>query len=79
MAAWCRFEGMDIPLLETRRLWLRPPQLADFEPLCELMADEEVTRFIGGVQSPALVWRSLCGIVGHWQLRGYGLFSVMEK
>lgn len=66
-------------VLETDRLILRQPDLSDFEPLCELMADEETTRFIGGVQEPALVWRSLCGIVGHWALRGYGFFSVVEK
>ncbi|MHA6288038.1 GNAT family N-acetyltransferase [Maricaulis sp. CAU 1757] len=66
-------------VLETERLILRPPSLDDFEPLCALMADEETTRFIGGQQEPALVWRSLCGIVGHWALRGYGFFSVFEK
>lgn len=65
--------------LETDRLILRQPELSDFEPLCALMADETVTRFIGGVQEPALVWRNLCGIVGHWALRGYGFFSVIEK
>jgi RimJ/RimL family protein N-acetyltransferase len=66
-------------VLETDRLILRQPDLADFEPLCALMGDETVTRFIGGVQEPAVVWRSLCGIVGHWALRGYGFFSVIEK
>lgn len=65
--------------LETDRLILRQPDLSDFEPLCALMGDAETTRFIGGVQEPALVWRSLCGIVGHWQLRGYGFLSVIEK
>ena len=70
---------MTQPVLETDRLILRQPDLSDFEPLCELMGDEETTRFIGGVQEPALVWRGLCGIVGHWALRGYGFFSVIEK
>jgi len=66
-------------VLETERLILRQPDLSDFEPLCELMADETVTRFIGGVQAPPVVWRTLCGIVGHWALRDYGFFSVIEK
>lgn len=70
---------MTTPVLETERLRLRPPQISDFEPLCELMADPVVTRFIGGAQTPPLAWRSLCGIAGHWQLRGYGFFSVIEK
>ncbi|MAK65352.1 MAG: GNAT family N-acetyltransferase [Maricaulis sp.] len=70
---------MQTVTLETERLILRQPDLSDFEPLCDMMADEETTRFIGGVQTPPLVWRSLCGIVGHWELRGYGFFSVIEK
>ncbi len=70
---------MDTPVLETDRLLLRVPTEEDLEPLCDLLADEETTRFIGGVQSPPLVWRTLCGILGHWQLRGYGFFSVIEK
>ena len=65
--------------LETDRLILRQPGLEDFEPLAAMMADAETTRFIGGQQEPAIVWRSLCGIVGHWSLRGYGFFSVWEK
>ena len=68
--AKCASTGaMTQPVLETDRLILRQPDLSDFEPLCELMGDEETTRFIGGVQEPALVWRGLCGIVGHWALR----------
>ena len=70
---------MKTPVLETPRLTLRAPDMSDFEPMCALMADEVTTRFIGGVQSPALAWRGLCGIAGHWQLRGYGFFSVIER
>ena len=70
---------MSEPVLETKRLILKRPAIEDFEPLCALMSDEETTRFIGGLQEPALVWRSLCGIVGHWEFRGYGFFSVFEK
>lgn len=79
VAIWCRVRGMKQTILETPRLTLRPPEMSDFEPMCALMADEVVTRHIGGVQTPALAWRSLCGIAGHWQLRGYGFFSVIER
>tara|TARA_R110002072_G_scaffold81154_4_gene185949 strand:- start:137 stop:703 length:567 start_codon:yes stop_codon:yes gene_type:complete len=67
------------PVLETDRLILRPPHEADLEPLIALMGDEETGRFIGGTQPPALVWRSLCGIVGHWAMRGYGFFVVEDR
>jgi RimJ/RimL family protein N-acetyltransferase len=72
-------QRMDHLELETDRLVLRRPDQADFEPLCEMMADEETTRFIGGITEPALAWRAFCGILGHWELRGYGFFSVFEK
>jgi RimJ/RimL family protein N-acetyltransferase len=67
------------PRLETGRLVLRVPEERDFEPLAAVMADEETARHIGGVQEPAQVWRSLCGVIGHWAVRGYGFFSVEDK
>jgi RimJ/RimL family protein N-acetyltransferase len=72
-------QGMIYPTLETDRLFLRRPEEADFEPLCAMMEDEETARFIGGVSEPALTWRNFCGLLGHWELRGYGFFSVLEK
>ena len=38
--------------LRTARLILRPPRLEDFEPWASMLADEETTRFLGGVRSP---------------------------
>lgn len=70
---------MDHPQIETERLLLRYPEEQDFEPLAEMMQDEEVARFIGGVQDPAITWRAFCSLLGHWQLRGYGFFSVVDK
>ena len=70
---------MKKPVLETPRLLLRYPEEQDFEPLAEMMQDEETARFIGGVQEPAITWRNFCSLLGHWQLRGYGFFSVIEK
>ena len=67
------------PTLETDRLILRPPAPEDFEPWCEMMADEETARFIGGVASPSMVWRQLCSMAGAWTMFGYAMFSVVEK
>lgn len=67
------------PSIETERLILRPPQAEDFEPMCAMMADEETARFIGGVMEPSAVWRSLCALAGAWTIRGYSMFSVIEK
>jgi len=67
--------------LETERLILRPidPD-RDFEGWAEAMADEATVRFIGGqVMNHAQAWRSMAMVLGHWQIRGYGFFSVEEK
>ena len=64
--------------IETERLILREidPE-RDFEPWAASMADERTVRFIGGsVMDRATAWRNMAGVIGHWQIRGYGFFSV---
>jgi RimJ/RimL family protein N-acetyltransferase len=67
------------PRLETERLVLRAidPE-RDFEPFAAMLADPETARFIGGVQERPIVWRNMCAVLGHWQVRGYGFFAVEE-
>jgi len=65
--------------IETERLVLRVPTASDFDGWCELMADEESSNFIGGIQTRPVVWRTMATIVGAWHLRGFSLFSVIEK
>jgi RimJ/RimL family protein N-acetyltransferase len=67
------------PTLETERLILRPPGAEDFEPWVAFGADPEVARFIGGVQTPAMVWRGMCAVAGAWTINGFSMFSVVEK
>lgn len=67
------------PILETERLILRPPKAEDFDGFCALMADEESARFIGGVMPRPAVWRSICATAGAWEIRGFSMFSVIEK
>lgn len=67
------------PVIETERLILRPPSAEDFDGFCELMADEASAKFIGGVQARPAVWRTLCLMSGAWTIRGYSMFSVIEK
>ncbi|HEX8222393.1 MAG TPA: GNAT family N-acetyltransferase [Allosphingosinicella sp.] len=67
------------PTLETDRLILRPPEERDLDGFAEMMADEEAARFVGGVQGRAAAWRGMAAVAGSWALRGYGMFSVIEK
>ena len=52
---------------------------ADFEPFCAFYADETTARFVGGVEDRRTVWRRMASYVGHWSLRGYGMWAVVEK
>jgi len=53
----------------------------DFEAYARMVADPEVTRFLGnGKPLDRLgAWRSLATHIGHWTLRGYGMWAVEEK
>jgi RimJ/RimL family protein N-acetyltransferase len=67
------------PTLETERLILRPPQPEDFELWAVFAADEENTKFIGGAQPRASAWRGMAMLAGSWALKGFAMFSVIEK
>ncbi len=69
----------DAPILETERLRLRKPTEADFEGLCTLMSDPVAAEHIGGAMSEPHIWRGLMTLLGHWQVRGYGFFTVEDK
>jgi RimJ/RimL family protein N-acetyltransferase len=72
---------MSIPEIETERLRLRALRADDFEAYAEIMADPEVTRFLadGRPLSRVDAWRQLAMILGHWELKGFGLWAVEEK
>jgi len=66
-------------LIETERLILRPPVMGDFEGWLKLYADPESTRFIGGLQPPAMVWRTFMVMAGAWHMTRESMLSVIEK
>jgi RimJ/RimL family protein N-acetyltransferase len=72
---------MNIPEIETARLRLRALRADDFEAYAKMMADSEVTRYLadGKPLTRADAWRQLAMILGHWELRGFGLWAVEEK
>jgi RimJ/RimL family protein N-acetyltransferase len=72
---------IDYPALETERLRLRPFSESDVEPLFALMQDADVVRYVGDRRIPTRqeTWRSVAGWIGHWTLRGYGLWAIEER
>jgi RimJ/RimL family protein N-acetyltransferase len=70
---------LEAPTLTTERLTLRMLQESDFEEYYEVHRDPEVTRYTVRTQlSREDAWRHLAMIVGHWHLRGFGMWGVFE-
>src|SRR5215470_13989466 len=69
----------DFPVLETERLLLRCPEERDLDGFAEMMADPEAAKFLGGVVPRAVAWRSVAALAGSWVIKGYSMFSVIEK
>jgi len=72
---------LQIPHLTTDRLLLRGFAPEDFEPYAEMMANPDVIRHLGDGRplSRADAWRQMAMFVGHWVLRGFGLWAVEER
>src|SRR5690348_7207033 len=68
-----------IPVIETDRLRLRGWRLADAAPFADFFADGGASRFMGGPASPGRSWEIMAAEIGHWSLRGYGMWAVEEK
>lgn len=68
-------------ILETERLLLRMFREEDFDDYAAIFGDPEVSRYLGDREplSRLTAWRSLAFMVGHWQLRGYGMWAVEER
>lgn len=65
----------------TERLELRLFRLEDHEVYARMCADPEVMRYIGPgeVNTPDISWRSMAGMLGHWDLLGYGQWAVVRR
>ena len=71
---------MNVPILTTERLHLRALQASDFEAYAAMHADYEVTKFTTRSHLDRTeAWRHLAMLLGHWQLRGYGMWGVEER
>ncbi|MFW8595744.1 GNAT family N-acetyltransferase [Cribrihabitans neustonicus] len=67
-----------VPRVETARLILRAPEAADFEAHAAFIASDR-SRFVGGPQPREDAWRGFCGSIGHWAVRGYGMWVITGK
>jgi RimJ/RimL family protein N-acetyltransferase len=68
--------------ISTARLVLRHPLAADALALMEIHQDPEVSRntvHTGPTGGVTVAWRNIAMMLGHWQLRGYGQWAVIER
>ena len=72
---------MSRPELETERLLLRQFRESDLDAYAAITADAETMRFIGNGKALSRdeAWRSLGYLLGHWEIRGFGLWAVEER
>lgn len=69
----------DIPTLETDRLILRAPRDSDFACYWDFYSDGKASEFYDGPKSKIDAWHQLARDLGHWQLRGHGLWMLESK
>lgn len=71
---------MTRPVFETDRLTLKPVSIDDFDDLRVVWADPVfVAAITGHPLSAEDVWLRLLRDVGHWQVKGYGNWSMRMK
>lgn len=70
--------GQHIPVLETERLTLRAPTPADVPAAIEFYTSKR-SQYAGGNVSRFKAWTNATALLGHWAVRGYGLWAVTKK
>jgi len=72
---------VDIPIIETDRLRLTAFRERHFEAYAAMLADPGSTKFVGDGEplDRMNAWRSMAMLLGHWQLRGYGMWAIELK
>jgi RimJ/RimL family protein N-acetyltransferase len=70
---------MDVPVLATARLTLRPFRASDVDAQAAMMGDAQVMRHLGGPLGREESWRKLLCGNGMWSLFGYGYWAVERR
>ncbi|MEL6217594.1 MAG: GNAT family N-acetyltransferase [Pseudomonadota bacterium] len=67
-----------LPVLETERLTLRVPEVADFTLFARIFAGPG-SEFLDGPLPPESAWDAFCGYTACWLLHGHGPFTVTRR
>lgn len=67
-----------MPVLHTKRLTLRPFAARDVEAGTNYLTTQR-SVYMGGPYSRHDAWEHCCHLIGHWAVRGFGLFVICLK
>ena len=69
---------VEIPVIDTERLRLTAFDERHFEAYASMLGDPTSTRFVGDGEplDRMNAWRSMAMLLGHWQLRGFGMWAM---
>lgn len=67
-----------IPMLETGRLVLRGPEPDDY-PDFKATFSSYRSRFMGGPLNKYEAWMLYAAEIGHWDIRGYGMWMIHDR
>jgi len=67
-----------VPIIETDRLILRAPQMSDLPRMTAFFATSR-SHMVGGPRDEPETFRTLTSRLGHWMLRGYGMWHFHTK
>ena len=65
----------NIPVLETKRLILKAPDAQDYPDFKATFASYR-SRFMGGPLNAYETWMLYAAEIGHWEIRGFGMWMV---
>ena len=68
----------DIPVLETARLLLKGPEAQDYPDFKATFASYR-SRFMGGPLNAYEAWMLYAAEIGHWEIRGFGMWMIHDK
>ncbi|MDR9485675.1 MULTISPECIES: GNAT family N-acetyltransferase [Sediminimonas] len=70
--------SQSIPVIETQRLVLRGPEPQDY-PNFKATFSSYRSRFMGGPLNDYEAWMLYAAEIGHWQIRGYGMWMIHDR
>lgn len=68
----------DTPVLHTARLVLRAPEAGDAGTVMDFLTGPRAAT-VGGPHDRRAAWRSVGHLIGHWVMRGYGMFIIVRR